>query len=130
MRIELEEVASGSDEDSYWVTLGFRSPEEESDTLHLVCGKEEDIHPDLRGLYIERLDQGMSDYDLADAVVVSPDGVEVELNGRGQEVLKLPGILDFVATTDTRAEWEKAVQVLRFMAGSPNGKVLSFLAAR
>ena len=43
MRIQLEEVVSGSNEDSYWVTLGFRSPEQESDTLHLVCGKEDDM---------------------------------------------------------------------------------------
>jgi hypothetical protein len=125
---ELDEVASGEDEDSYWITLGFSSQEVDLDTLHIVCGKEEDLHPGFQGLYLERFDQGMSDYELTRSVTVFPDAIEISLNERGSQILKMPGLIRFRPTARLTGSWQNALQTFRKMAATPNGGDIDFVA--
>jgi hypothetical protein len=116
---DLAECASGEDEFSLWVTLGFSSEETELDVLHIVCGKEADPFPGFQGLYFERRDQGESEYALADRIRITEAGVELELNARGVNILELPAKLRFRAKSDD--PWRQARAVFRSMLLTPNG---------
>jgi hypothetical protein len=118
--ISVVECASGEEEGCYWVSLGLANPEDPFDTLHIVCGKEADSHPLLQGLYFERNDQGQSEYDLASRISVSQSCIAMTLNDRGVEVLELPSEVRFVKGAELET-WDAAVQILRCMAGTPNG---------
>lgn len=118
--ISVVECASGEDEGCYWVSLGLENPEDPFETLHIVCGKEADSHPLCQGLYFERNDQGQSEYDLASRISVSRSCIAMTLNDRGVEVLELPSEVRLVKGAELET-WDAAVQILRCMAGTPNG---------
>lgn len=120
---DVEECSAGENEDSYWITLGFSSEREKLDTLHVVCGKEFDPYPGFQGLYLERFDQGMSDYDLADSVVITADSVDFAFNLRGVERLELPENVSFRFLDDS-SEKKAVVETMRKMTGTPNGGVI------
>jgi hypothetical protein len=120
---DVEECSGGEDEDSYWITLGFSSERERLDTLHVVCGKELDPYPGFQGLYLERFDQGMSDYDLADSVVVSATSIDFSFNARGIERLGFPERVTF-QISDDQVNKRTVVDTLGRMAVTPNGGVI------
>jgi hypothetical protein len=68
----------------------------------------------------------MSGYDLAASVDVFEDHLEVCLNSRGVQVLRLPSDLHFDAGA-VLAGWAEVVVTFHAMAVTPNGGVLRFL---
>lgn len=123
VEIPLVECASGEDDFVYSVMLGFSTPENPLDALYVVCGKEADHEPGFEGLYYEHADQKYGGYDLATAIVVSRDSLDITLKERGAEELRLPVRIRFLAGG---VDWAAAIRTFRLMASTANGQVLSF----
>ena len=91
---ELQEVTSGIEESSLWVTLGFSSELENNDVLHVVCATsvdDEDRSDGMVDLYLERFDQAYCCYGGAEDVLVGRASIEVRLNHKGREALDFNG---------------------------------------
>lgn len=122
----VEEIASGQDNFVLWVSIGFASEESSLDTLHIVCGREEDRFPGFQGLYFERLDQGSSDYDLASSVKIGASALGIEWKDKGCLELGFPPTVAFQIPNERLGDWVNAVAIFRQMAETPNGAVLTF----
>jgi hypothetical protein len=123
MDIEIRALATGADEDSYWVTLGFESGPAPSDALHIACGRQEGRTPECQGLYFERTDQGMSDYNLAHSIVVTPDTLTIRFTEAGEAIVQLTRVTRFLLPSALEGR-KDAIECFQLMAQTANGGVL------
>jgi hypothetical protein len=83
----LEEIMSG-DEPGWWVTLGFTSPLEPNDPLHIVASEPVGAPAGTDGrIYLERFDQAYSADPGATEVRVRNQAVEFDLTEEAQRSL-------------------------------------------
>ena len=127
----IEEVHSGEDDGSLWVSLGFASQDNPLDVLHIVCTLQPDAQDRALGmaaLYLERDDQSRGGYAGADRILAGADAVTVELNAAGRERLEFdaPLRLTWAATLPGR---EAALSILARMGGDECGRVVERVAA-
>src|SRR5688572_9504081 len=121
----LEEVASGVEAGSLWVSLGFSSQLEENDVLHLVCATTVDAgdrNGETADLYLERFDQAYSCSGGAELVLIAPSSVHVRLNEKGCEALDfVGGGVSFSVPAGLKG-YEEAIEIFRRMAALECGK--------
>lgn len=117
---------SGEEESVFWVTVGFSSPLEPNDVLHIVCAKILDASDEENGMdsiYLERFDQAYSCYSGAEKIVASSTSITVELNSHGQQSLYLPSQVEF--TNANINGFKDAVEILRTMSHLPWGNTIA-----
>jgi hypothetical protein len=114
----LEEIAFEDNEDFVSLSLGFVSPEDPLDTLHVVCGK---IFtgalptPVEETLYLERTDQSQSIEDGVVSIRCSKRSIDFEINADAQAALALPSNFS-LRFTCSESERERAISILKTIA--------------
>lgn len=118
-RYPLDEVTFGVEDSCLWVTLGFSSPLERNDLLHIVCATSVDAQDRRSGmadLYLERFDQAYSCYGGADLVLVTPALVDLRLNARGCDALRFDGAV-MLDVPESLHPYRDALLIFRRMLG-------------
>ncbi len=92
---EVAEVFSGDDDGLLWLTLGFVSPAEPLDVLHIACGKVATGAADADALYLERNDQDLACSGQVLALTVNDTDVTLRLTAEGATALGLPTVTRF-----------------------------------
>jgi hypothetical protein len=121
-------IQSG-DNAGMWVSVHFSSPDRESDVLHIVGGYEPSPQHARLGLlpiYLERFDQRLSCYQGADKIQAGDRSLTVRLNIIGQNALRLPETLHFVAGDPTDS-FKAARELLGRMKQFESGKIIELL---
>ena len=120
LQLQISECASGENEDAYWVSLFFSSPDTDHDVLHIECGRIFDPYPGFQGPFIERHGQGEGDYELAHSIVVSADLVVVMFTALGIKELSFPPELRFELPVELKGARD-FLRTLQLMSETPNG---------
>ncbi len=130
-KFPLEEVMSGESDGTLWVSLGFSSPLNAKDVLHVVCGNKrpgpED--PPEQDIYLERFDQSYSTPDGAEGIAVGARQIKLSLTRKGAHALAFRRRVVVFVRRGTR---ESAAREEVEMLGRPSGIILlagAFLAA-
>ena len=92
-------VYSGAGENELWVTLRFKSEDDDDDVVHIVCALEVDEQDRRHGMdqiFLERDDQARGGYGGADEIVASGQSVRIMLNDAGREQLEFDEPLELV----------------------------------
>lgn len=114
----LEEIAVEDNDDFISLSLGFVSPEDPLDTLHVVCGKmvtDAVPPPSEERLYLERTDQSQSIEGGVVSIHCSERSIDFEIDTHAQTALGLPATFSLrFACADI--ERERAISTLKAMA--------------
>jgi|688.fasta_scaffold1088875_2 hypothetical protein len=89
----LEEVVVEDNDDYLSISLGFVSPEDQLDTLHVVCGKiftGASPTPSEEKLYLERTDQSQSIAGGLVSIRCREHAIDLEIDREAQDALGLP----------------------------------------
>ena len=87
---DVAELFLGDDDGLLWLTLGFVSPAEPLDVLHIACGKVATGVADEDALYLERTDQDLACSGQVLALAAHEGGVLLRLTAEGAAALGLP----------------------------------------
>lgn len=87
---DVAELFFGDDDGLLWLTLGFASPAEPLDVLHLACGKAATGVAEEDALYLERADQDLACSGQVLALAVHNGGLALSLTPEGAASLDLP----------------------------------------
>ena len=125
-KYELQSIKSGVSGSDLWVSLGFSSPLEKWDVLHVVCAKkvdDQDRDLEMDSIYLERFDQVYSCYQGANSIRVHQHGVDLRLTKHGVKALNFAPHLRLVFPQHLRGV-QKAVRVFRQMTKYECGRVI------
>src|SRR5262245_52958607 len=127
MEYPITSIKCGDDEMAgMWVSIGYRSKDQEQHVLHIVGGEEKSARPVGRTLvpiYFERDDQSLSAYEAADKISVMEKSVALTLNKNGRVSLELPKTVDFVSEKPGR-DFKKARLMFLEMQKRHAGEVI------
>lgn len=87
-RFEVEEVFHGDDDGLLWLTLGYASPRDPLDVLHIACGQPTGA-AEQDALYLEGNDQSLAASGQVLALVAQAGRVELHLTPTGAAALGL-----------------------------------------
>lgn len=87
---DVAELFVGDDDGLLWLTLGFASPAEPLDVLHIVCGKAATGLADEDALYLERTDQDLACSGQVLALTACATTLALHLTAEGAAALGLP----------------------------------------
>ena len=121
----IEEVHCG-DDDCLWVSLGFVSPDNPLDVLHIVCAfdvEPQDREHGMDAIYLERDDQSRSGYGGADRIRVGERSVELRLNAGGRDSLQFDDDLCLL-WPEALAGKAEALRILERMRDCESGRGL------
>ena len=110
-KYELQSIKSGVSGSDLWVSLGFSSPLEKWDVLHVVCAKkvdDQDRELGMDSIYLERFDQAYSCYQGASSIRVHQYGVDFRLTKHGAKAL------DFTRSETVRYDCRFATGIVRW----------------
>lgn len=113
---DVEELFVGDDDDLLWLTLGFASPAEPLDVLHIVCGKTATGLADEDALYLERTDQDLACSGQVLALTASKTTLALRLTAEGAAALRLPTHTRFTFNENPALFAQAAVQLAQMAA--------------
>src|SRR5262249_11212716 len=108
-----------------WVSLGFSSPLDAKDVLHILCSRVADPDDPVLGtadLYFERFDQAYCCYGGADEVSATRSSMQLLLNEKGREALAFEGMEIWFEIPPDLGGYEEALGILQQMADHEYGK--------
>ena len=126
-KFELTGVKSGVSSTDLWVSLGFSSPLERWDVLHIVCAKrfdDQDRELGMDSIYLERFDQAYSCYKAASRIRVHQRGVDLHLTKQGAKALDFAPILRLTYPQRQRGV-QKAIRVFKQMTKYECGRIIN-----
>lgn len=86
---DVAELFLGDDDGLLWLTLGFASPAEPLDVLHIACGKAATGVAEEDALYLERTDQDLACSGQVLTLAVRDGGVALSVTPEGAAALDL-----------------------------------------
>jgi len=127
MKYPLSSIKCGDDKMAgMWVSIGYRSKDDEQHALHIVGGEEAGAHPVGRTpvpIYFERDDQSLSCYAGADRILVTDSSITVTLNKNGRGSLELPKTVEF-AVEKPGKDFKRAKTMFTEMKKRHSGEVI------
>lgn len=112
---EVSEIFSG-DEDFLWLTLGFVSPTDPLDALHIACGKTQTGIPEQDALYLERTDHDLACSGQVLALHARKGAIALDLTPSGAAALGLPAQIRFTFNQHPALFAQAAAQLARMEA--------------
>lgn len=113
---DVTELFFGDDDGLLWLTLGFASPAEPLDVLHIACGKAATGVADEDALYLERTDQDLACSGQVLTLAVRDGCVALTLTPAGAAAIDLPLHTDFTFNEHPALFTQAAAQLGRMAA--------------